>query len=800
MKNRLLTALLMLSACFAYGQARPDIASFSSGDRTTLVTLMQQYITIDIIKQHCDYTAITGDPAYNIHDDFNFLPFHRMYIEGMEDYLLEQGYPQFVPLPSWDPNTCTPTEFQVVDPDCAATACSNFPGGCGTPSNWCPSQSLPSSLSLPVQPGGNNDICDWNFSPTVPLGVDANGLSRRIETPYHDNVHVIMSGAMGAFRSPGAPIFWLWHAYTDDLWKAWEEHCPQSTVDPVDLYMKDTHKVVFDERDRGEEPNPDTGPMWKSEDIWVRNQNDGLTNHTHQNPEYQMATPVFVYVRVRNRGFQSSLGTEQVSLYWAKANTGLGWPAHWNGTTDLDPGPAFLSGGDIIGTQTPNVIQAGDQTILEFVWTMPNPADYAPFNPNQWHFCLLARIVAANDPMTFPEGAAISTNVRNNNNIIWKNLTLVDNIAGILPPDIECVELMEDIGVAVAISNPLDRCETFNVEFSVPASELPIPPMTGPVMMHDFEGNHWEIDAESIPVEDPGTNITEEATVMIAMDERMYNVWMKGGGEGSGFKRVNTVSTSERPWNNRIDPRSLLVPSSTKLFEITDINAKFENLKMEEAETFTTSLMVLYPGNPVSEKEAFEYEITQTVATTGEAIGGVHYNIAKPVIEQTIDAGENRTIDKRCNTVLTALPQAKCMNYWWINNSNGRLVAYNTDAVVAPASATTYTLKAITREGIILQDEVTVNVSNQLCPAIAELLRISPNPVRNKMTIRFRVGSASSVQIMLMNTSNGMERTFQADPAGRSLVINASNYPSGTYSVLLIADGVVKDTKNIIIR
>jgi hypothetical protein len=49
-----------------------------------------------------------------------------------------------------------------------------------------------------------------------------------------------------------------------------------------DLWMKD----VSD--DFGAEPDPSTQPMYISDDIWVRNSNDGMLNQDHQNPEYRV--------------------------------------------------------------------------------------------------------------------------------------------------------------------------------------------------------------------------------------------------------------------------------------------------------------------------------------------------------------------------------------------------------------------------------------------------------------------------------------------------------------------------------
>src|SRR5689334_1812702 len=90
-------------------------------------------------------------------------------------------------------------------------------------------------------------------------------------------------------------------------------HHPSGSLGPAapdDLYMKDTPA------DTGLEPNPDTGPMWVTEDIWVRTTPDpgyvptpfpeaspSWTPLANENPEYRdpkYSVPNYVYVRVRN--------------------------------------------------------------------------------------------------------------------------------------------------------------------------------------------------------------------------------------------------------------------------------------------------------------------------------------------------------------------------------------------------------------------------------------------------------------------------------------------------------------------
>lgn len=125
----------------------------------------------------------------------------------------------------------------------------------------------------------------------------------------------------------------------------------------ADLYMKDTPA------DSGIEPNPDGGPMWISEDIWVRTTPDpGYQPYPfpegsppwvplpHVNPEYRdpkYSVPNYVYVRVRNRGSTASSGTERLRAYWAKASTGLSWPSQWEDYMAANCGPLKLYGMEI---------------------------------------------------------------------------------------------------------------------------------------------------------------------------------------------------------------------------------------------------------------------------------------------------------------------------------------------------------------------------------------------------------------------------------------------------------------------
>jgi len=228
---------------------------------------------------------------------------------------------------------------------------------------------------------------------------------------------------------PDLNSFWTLQEYAEtpaagqDRWGTEWQHI---TLPVTDLYVKDRPEDV------GAEPNPSTFPMWLSDDIWLRKAQDATHAfaHMHEDAEYRtVATnPNYIYVEVRNRGGAPSSGTEQLSLYWAKAGSSLAWQNSWNGSSFFDPGPNTMLMGAPISTQTIPVIAAGSSVILEFPWMPPNPATYTgALAADQNHFCLLARITtsaAAPFGMTFPETGDLYSNVQNNNNIAWKNIAV----------------------------------------------------------------------------------------------------------------------------------------------------------------------------------------------------------------------------------------------------------------------------------------------------------------------------------------------------------------------------------------
>jgi FG-GAP-like repeat len=152
----------------------------------------------------------------------------------------------------------------------------------------------------------------------------------------------------------------------------------------LDLMIKDSAN------DTGAEPNTVTQYMWNSSDIWVRN-NSNDTSLEHENPKYRASgNPNYIKVRVINKSCADSAGTgaESVTVFWAKASTGLGWYDPWHG--NIFNGYGSLMGHEV-GTRQLPPMHKGEEIVLDFPWIVPNPAIYGT-DGDQWHFCLLAQI------------------------------------------------------------------------------------------------------------------------------------------------------------------------------------------------------------------------------------------------------------------------------------------------------------------------------------------------------------------------------------------------------------------------
>lgn len=407
---------------------RPNINSFTAAERLQLRNLIftwlntqidpmytsgpQRYPLVYMHTMHSSMIHHTGTKA--------FVTWHRYYLQEFENWLMDNGYSKYVPLPYWDPTTCIPNEFYNSAAGSSALLDSGFPNL----TNQC---ITPPSLTPYVPPTSCSHTGEDNFSDDM-------------ENNYHDPNHVAIGGSMGSvFYAPGSAIFWLYHAYIDELWWCYQRNCESLSSDN---YVRDIPS------DNGTEPSAATSP-WMSPDIWARNTNDGFQNQVSQNLIQTPGAIAYVYVRVWNKGNRpNDNGVGNISLYWAKGSTALAWPNPWTGATTMTCGPYTLPLGGLIGTKPLRRVNEDftdftmmgspvekDYYIYEFAWPIPDPDHYSgcfPLTADKEHFCLLAKM---DDGHPYTMSGTLVNDVRNYNNVAWKNITIMGDGLMIVRPN-----------------------------------------------------------------------------------------------------------------------------------------------------------------------------------------------------------------------------------------------------------------------------------------------------------------------------------------------------------------------------
>ena len=160
--------------------------------------------------------------------------------------------------------------------------------------------------------------------------------------------------------------------------------------------------------DTGVEPDdPATAGMvmHNSPDIWIRNSPYGLTrwceenHHQHENPIAGQDN--YGCVRIGNKGRLRESGT--IQIYGAGANLNLSDPKSWTLIAEKNV-----------------VIEPLLSKVVPFLWNDKDIPSKVP------HYCLLARWRPAGDDSSLSLAGGLSNAVRSSNNLIWRNLVVVD--------------------------------------------------------------------------------------------------------------------------------------------------------------------------------------------------------------------------------------------------------------------------------------------------------------------------------------------------------------------------------------
>ncbi|RYD58677.1 MAG: hypothetical protein EOP56_03560 [Sphingobacteriales bacterium] len=499
----------------------------------------------------------------------------------------------------------------------------------------------------------------------------------------------------------------------------------------VDLYMKD------DVTDLGIVRTYNTA---FSPDIWIRNQNDGLVNRYYQRPNYLPNTPVYVYVRIRNKSCQNynpSGNYGKLDVYWSKASTMASYPSNWNGSK-----PSI--GNVIVGNKPIPAIPAGGEVILEIPWIMPGPLNMLD---RMWNICILAQISLTNGDATtsYPGNFPMYVGVNNNVTLLNTGVTNLSSGTGFsnLSPN-HGQMVYRPKGGTFRLGNPNEITTSYNFTFETPQYTMP--------------------------------NLTDYAEVKLFFDQDGWELF----NNAHAFTEVEGVKII-----------------SDGVIALTKPSVTLSNISFP-ADSFVEVYLGFHhwADSAVTDTVWYDYRITQALDTLPDTVQGTCnvQVVAHPRNTFSADAGTDRQINKGQTVMLSATDIGETATYLWYDD-HGILVDSVREIEVVPDTTTTYRVEVIaTSDDFKDFDEVKVNVKQYFITCI------SPNPASTTVTVQYDVTNATTASLLFTPINAGPSFSYPLNTSLSSISINTSSYMVGNYIVTLICNGNNVDSKGLLIN
>ena len=301
---------------------------------------------------------------------------------------------------------------------------------------------------------------------------------------------------------------------------------------------------------------PTSGKVYRCPDYWNRNAPDGVD--VHQNPIFGQDN--YLYVRIRNDGTEA-VHTVTVDGWLAAAATGLAWPENFAHAATFT---------------APNLAPGEVRILGPVVWDPPSPS------PSD-HFCFYVRATSPQDPITIVEGSSISTNVKNSNNIAWRNVNVVD-----LSSSRTITFIVRHIG---AEPGPVE------LQFQVPPAFLTIGEATI-ALPHRIEAS-W-LAADALPA-----GLAPGRTVQV-------RPWNR---DATGVRIVNPSGIPARPGSVGKDR-----PRNT--YRLLGERVLLRGPQMMPGDEFTVQLTFFS-----DQKEQATYDVFVDQLAGGQPVGGIQYSV-----------------------------------------------------------------------------------------------------------------------------------------------------------------------------
>lgn len=350
------------------------------------------------------------------------------------------------------------------------------------------------------------------------------------------------------------------------------------------------------------------------------------------------------------------------------------------------------------------------------------------------HYPLLAQIVSKNDGYAEALGSSAPNNAYQNNNIAIENVTTGRTISQYGDPT--------TVAADTYISNDDNEARTCNIRVK-------------------FSQNQY------------GHRLCEKAEVHVILSSGLLQCVAS-----------NELFTCQGA--NRLNDSTYIVWDS-----IVD----FTNINIPNNEVFRLTAHVNFLINGGFENEDYRINVLQSFPNENE-VGGSDIEISKDGRGSFYaNAGDNILTERYSTVSLRAEEIGEPATYRWFNQ-NGVMVHSGQELLLSATNPTTYRLEVTaTADGFRGYDTVSITL---MPPHITAIV---PNPTsQNTVTIQYSLPDSSTAQLRVSNAYSPSETigTFTISTGESQSTIDISNFTQGIYSVSLVVNGVIVDTKNFV--
>lgn len=363
-----------------------------------------------------------------------------------------------------------------------------------------------------------------------------------------------------------------------------------------------------------------------------------------------------------------------------------------------------------------------------------------PYIHQNWAVCLLARI--ENSPTdvirTYPN--RLDDEVFYNNNIALRNVTIVDMASAFSAPA-TIDSTYYPIGRYMYVGNVLSSPTKMNLSFT--------------------------IDGDST-----SNSIIKEAEVKIIFDDLGWQI-------------------IKRYLDNRPD---------IKILKNREIRILKDSVFISNVEFPANLRIPIYVGfsfltRKLAGKKSFFYHIRQQRSEDSSLLGGVHY-IIKLGKRNTFkaNAGVDPELPQGECFMLEAIPINEPATYNWYDK-DGFFIHTGLTLSDTLNNSKRYNLEVIAHsDGFKDYDQVNAFVKSCWIKSIA------PNPAANQVTINYVADQSTSAYLMFFYSTHTISKQYPLDTFSTELNVNLSDCQTGIYTVVLVCDGIARDTKTLIVK